>query len=237
MKKMVKLLAAIAAIAMMATLAVTGASAAVSSDGRTLTSADGKVYLSLEQDGDVWYLYAGLTAGYSEAVAYAYDADQTTISYTGISRIRNWSFNDEMVHVAAGAESPDTIVLTGAAENGVPEGEYLAVARVDGVGTLTVKGVFALIIGDNEEEFIEMDGTINNNPVVTPPPSTPEPGTPEPGTPEPGTPEPGTPGEPIVTTPSVPSGPKVPDGGVALAIIPTLIAAGAVIVAAKRKSR
>jgi len=246
MKKMVKLLAVIAAIAMMASLAITGASASVSADGRTLTSADGKVYLTLEQEGENWFLYCGLNSGYADKVVYAFDTPNTTVSFTGITGVRNWVFNDEFEQVAGGTATVDTFVFAGAAEDGVGEGEFLGRGRVDGVGTLTVKGVFILTIGDGgEDEFIAIDGTINNNPEVTTSATTPA-TTPSDTTASDTTASDTTASDTTassdtadvsVSTTSAGGGVKVPDGGITLAIIPTLIAAGAAIVASKRKSR
>jgi len=204
----------------------------VASFGAIASAADsatvGPVVISLTEvndEGASFLSFAMADATGKLAIAF----DGLMFEVDGITRVRQTNPNDDIVGVGgAGVESPTEFVYGGFANAGVEAGGVLAIARVDGEGTIAIKGNIKLEVDGEDSLDIPVDITLSNAPKSPTPVPTPTDPTPVPPPPPAPAPAP-TPSEPV----PAPEGP--PSGGVALAIIPTLVAAGAAIVASRKR--
>jgi len=249
MKKAFKLVALIVMVAMIAAMAIAPASA--DAIPNTATSPDGLVEIGFFnfEDGRGTHLEIRLKrapAGFGIAMA-------QTLS--GIGRLMGTALNEDyFAGQAAGGEEAGRWLFGGAvtANHGYPvDGSAFAGrATVQGTGTITFgNGDFAVLWSETESTVWDITGLVLSNEAPptptttrTPPPPPPPPTSPVVTTAPPATtPAATTTGNrrsnwtPHITTTAAPGATGVPKGGVALAIIPTIIAAGAAIVASKKR--
>jgi len=138
----------------------------------------------------------------------------------GISRLREISLNDDALGgPAAGASVPGTIVFAGAVttDYGFSKDVAAADAAVDGMGTISfTAGEFAIVWGDGSSTIYDLAGVVLSNQEAATP-----------------TPTPTT----TAATTTTGSGTTTtnPPTGVAIALIPTLLAAGAAIMVSRKR--
>jgi hypothetical protein len=243
MKKVAKILALVVAVAMISTLAI-----GVSAAGNREATVEMFKFAFVEDRGD-WYVDLIAASPIARPVAFAFN--NFSVSTTGTLELFTPAVNGRIPPTVASAPilQPDgSLILAFAADanpaclTAVP---WIARFETEGEGTVTLAGEIALSLGGTDRTF-PVNVTIDNLPVVTETSPTSPVTSPGGDTPPAGddTTAPvasdtlpvGTATAPAATATLAPGGVVgAPKGGVALAIIPTIIAAGAAIVASRKR--
>jgi hypothetical protein len=235
MRKMMKLMAVIVAIAMISAMAIATSVSANEIPNTVSRTQDGKT-LTIGFFNFVDNRGTHLEIRLDTAPSGFGLTQEVTMS--GITRIRDMLLNDDLFEGAvAGAPAAGQIVFAGGitqdfgfADDPV---KRAAQAAVDNVGTLTFGGgEFAVLWPDGSSTLFDLNGVVISNAQAVATTTTAADTTPVATT----TGEPGPGGDGTTTAAdTTPSGPPNPPTGVAIAIIPTLIAAGAAIVASRKR--
>jgi hypothetical protein len=248
MRKMMKLMAVVVAIAMISSVGIFAMTSSASTPVNVHTSGDVSIgFFNFNAEGVSNQLEVRLAkapGGFAIQVPY-------TLALTGHAnpRVRGMGLNDDMLEgPAAPVPSTTQLIFAGGIETIFGTFDPTApssLSVVDGVGTITFgEGNFAIAWRDGSDQtFVDLNGVVLTNQRAAPPTEAPA----TQGEPEPTQP-PATPGEggnvtepegtqPVnnVTAPATTEG--NPIVGVQFAIIPALLAAGAAIVASRRRSK